>query len=403
MLRVAVTGGIGSGKSTVSARLAERGAVVVDSDRLAREVVAVGSPGLAAVVERFGASVLAEDGSLNRPALAAIVFSEPEARRALEGITHPRVRARFDEIAAAAPADAVVVNDIPLLVALPVAAAFHTVVGVGADVDVRIGRLAGRGLAGSDARARIAAQIDNAARRPLTDVWLDNNGPADVLIAQVDALWDGRLRPFQDLLLDGRPAPRPGWLPVPADPSWPADAARLLARVGRAAGDLAVHLAHIGSTAVPGLPAADVLDLQLVVPDLAAVPRVAPALARAGFVPVADAGVDRPHSADDDPARWRRARHANADPGRAVDLYVRPAAGPAWRWAIAFRDWLADDPAERDGFRAVKEGLAAEHAEDPDGAGYAAAKAAWFDAVDAPLRRWVERTGWRSPDSAAGL
>ena len=122
VLRVAVTGGIGSGKSTVSARLAERGAVVVDSDRLAREVVAVGTPGLAAVVERFGAAVLAADGSLNRPALAAIVFSDPAARRALEGITHPRVRARFDELAAAAPADAVVVNDIPLLVALPVAA-----------------------------------------------------------------------------------------------------------------------------------------------------------------------------------------------------------------------------------------------------------------------------------------
>jgi dephospho-CoA kinase len=397
VLKVAVTGGIGSGKSTVSARLAEHGAIVVDSDRLAREVVAVGSPGLAAVIERFGPSVLATDGTLDRAALATVVFSDPEARRALEGIIHPRVRARFDELAAAAPPEAVVVNDMPLLVALPVAAAFHLVIGVGADPGVRIQRLIGRGLAESDARARIAAQIDDEQRRPLTDVWLDNDGTADALVAAVDRLWNERLQPFRTLLLQGAAAPRAGApVLVPHDPRWPADAARLLARAGRAAGGDAQRLDHVGSTAVPGLPARDVLDLQVVVPDQAAAGRVAPALARAGFVAVPGPGSDLPRPVHDDPA-GRGAVYVNADPGRAVDLRVWCAADPGWRSALAFRDWLGADAAERDGYRTVKVGLAAEHAHDPDDAGYAAAKRAWFGAVGAPLRRWIERSGWLPP------
>lgn len=393
MLRVAVTGGIGSGKSTVSGRLAERGAVVVDSDLLARDVVAVGSPGLAAVVDRFGSSVLAVDGSLNRPALASIVFGDPDARRALEGITHPRVRARFGELAAAAPPDAVVVNDIPLLVSLPVAAAFHLVVGVGADAELRVRRLIGRGLAEADARARIAAQIDDDARRPLTDIWLDNSGTADQLAGATDRLWDDRLVPFERLLLRGEQAPRGDAAPVPTDPAWPATAERLAARVRLAAPD-AVRIDHIGPKAVPGLPAPDVIDLQLVVADTDAADRVAPALGRAGFVLVADMRSDQPHPADDDPGRWRKTFHANVDPGRAVNLHVRPVDGPAWRWALAFRDWLTDDVLERDAYRSVTEGLAAEHAHDPDATGLAAAEEAWLGAAAAPLARWVERTGW---------
>ncbi len=403
MLRVAVTGGIGSGKSTVSARLAERGAVVVDSDGLAREVVAVGTPGLAAVAERFGPGVLAADGSLNRPALAAIVFSDPDARRALEGITHPRVRARFDVLAAAAPPDAVVVNDIPLLVAMPVAASFHLVIGVGADSELRVRRLIGRGLAETDARARIAAQIDDDARRPLTDEWLDNSGTTDGLRDLVDQLWDERLQPFEQFLSRGARAPRGGPVLRPPDPAWSVDAARLIARVGRAAGEHALRVDHIGSTAVPGSAARDVIDLQLVVADLAAADRVGPALAGAGFVPVPAAGDDRPHPADDDPARWRRTFHANADPGRAVDLNVRPVDGPAWRWALAFRDWLAADAAERDAYLAVKAGLAAEHAGSAGADGYASAKLAWFGAADAPLRRWIDRTGWDASTAPAQL
>ena len=116
MLRIGLTGGIGSGKSTVAGLLAGRGAVVVDADRLAREVVAPGTPGLAAVVEEFGPQVLAADGSLDRPALAAVVFADPAARARLDAVVHPLVRARAAEATAAAPPDAVLVQDVPLLV-----------------------------------------------------------------------------------------------------------------------------------------------------------------------------------------------------------------------------------------------------------------------------------------------
>lgn len=321
MLRVAVTGGIGSGKSTVSARLAERGAVVVDSDRLAREVVAIGSPGLAAVIDRFGPTMQAADGSLNRAALAAVVFSDPEARRDLEAITHPRIRDRFAALAAAAPADAVVVNDIPLLTALPAVAGFQLVVGVGADVELRIRRLIGRGLSEVDARARIAAQIDDDARRPLTDVWMDNNGGVKTLRAAVDPLWDGRLRPFRDQLLRAAPAIRGRPVVVPPDPTWPATAARLMARIGFAVGTAAHGLEHIGPTAAPGIAAVDVLDLQMTVADPAAADAVAPALARAGFPRVTGPAGDTIHGPE------QCVLHRNADPGRPVDLHVRVDGG----------------------------------------------------------------------------
>ena len=180
----------------------------------------------------------------------------------------------------------------------------------------------------------------------------------------------------------------------PADPSWRSDAARMLARVGRAAGDDALRLDHIGSTAVPGLPAKDVLDLQLVVADLAVARRLAPQLARAGFVPVPGVDDDNPHPGHDDPARRRKTFHANADPGRAVNLHVRPVDGPAWRWALAFRDWLTDDTAACAEYLEYKRDLAARHAGDADTDGYAAAKEAWFAAAAPRLQAWTERIGW---------
>src|SRR4051794_31421440 len=127
MITVAVTGGIGSGKSTATAALRARGAVVVDSDVLAREVVAPGTPGLAAIAEAFGPGVITAEGALDRAALASVVFADPAARAVLEGITHPLVRAGFTEIRSRAPADAVVVNDIPLLTTMAAAAGFHLV------------------------------------------------------------------------------------------------------------------------------------------------------------------------------------------------------------------------------------------------------------------------------------
>jgi dephospho-CoA kinase len=193
VLRIGLTGGIGSGKSTVAALLAGRGARIVDADRIAREVVEPGTPGLAAVVEAFGAGVLTPEGALDRPALAAVVFADPEARRRLDGIVHPLVRARAGELVAAAPADAVVVQDVPLLVETGQAASYDLVLVVEADLETRIARLVQRGLAEGDARARIDAQATDKQRRAVADVVLDNSGTPEQLAEQVDRFWAERV------------------------------------------------------------------------------------------------------------------------------------------------------------------------------------------------------------------
>jgi dephospho-CoA kinase len=186
MTRVGLTGGVASGKSTVSAILAELGAVVIDADLLAREVVAPGTEGLAAVVEEFGPDVLGADGGLDRPRLGALVFADPERRRALEAIIHPRVRARAAEIEAAAPADAVVVHDIPLLAETGQAASFEAVVVVDVPVEVQVDRMVRiRGMSEADARARIAAQADRDARLAIATYVVENNGSLDELRARV--------------------------------------------------------------------------------------------------------------------------------------------------------------------------------------------------------------------------
>jgi dephospho-CoA kinase len=195
VLRIGLTGGIGSGKSTVSALLAARGAVVVDADRIAREVVAPGTPGLAQVVEAFGEAVVAADGSLDRPALAAIVFGDAQARARLDGIVHPLVRARSVELLATVPEGAVVVNDVPLLVETGQAASYDLVLVVEADPATRISRLVQRGLSAEDARARMAAQATDEQRRAVADVVLDNSGTQEELAEQVDRFWAERVAP----------------------------------------------------------------------------------------------------------------------------------------------------------------------------------------------------------------
>jgi dephospho-CoA kinase len=188
-VRIGLTGGIGSGKSTVSALLAARGAVIVDADRIAREVVEPGTPGLAAVVDAFGPGVLTADGSLDRPALAGIVFADPAARRTLDAIVHPLVRARAAELEAVAPSGAVVVHDVPLLVESGQASSYDLVLVVQADPETRVARLVQRGLTADDARARIAAQATDEQRRAVADVVLDNSGTPEQLAAQVDRFW----------------------------------------------------------------------------------------------------------------------------------------------------------------------------------------------------------------------
>ncbi|HEX8511207.1 MAG TPA: dephospho-CoA kinase [Propionibacteriaceae bacterium] len=189
MLRVGLTGGIASGKSRVAEQLAERGAVVIDADLLAREVVEPGTPGLSAVVRRFGEGVLS-DGRLDRGRLGALVFADPAARRDLEQIVHPAVRGRAAELERAAPAEAVVVHVIPLLVETGQAGDFDVVVVVDLDPATQLERLRLRnGLSEADAQARVAAQAAREQRLAVADVVLDNDGSPEDLTRQVDQLW----------------------------------------------------------------------------------------------------------------------------------------------------------------------------------------------------------------------
>ena len=188
--RVGLTGGVASGKSTVSAMLAELGAVVIDADLLAREVVSPGTDGLAAVVEEFGPEVLGPDGALDRPRLGALVFADPERRRALEAIIHPRVRARAAEIEAAAQEGSVVVHDIPLLTETGQAASFDAVVVVDVPTDVQVDRMVGiRGMPEEDARARISAQAPREERLAIATYIVENTGSLDELRARVEEVY----------------------------------------------------------------------------------------------------------------------------------------------------------------------------------------------------------------------
>ena len=396
MLRVGLTGGTGSGKSTVAGRLAALGAVVIDADLLAREVVAPGGAGLAAIVAEFGAGVRAEDGSLDRAALARVAFASDERRRALEAITHPLIAARTAELFAAAPADAVVVHDVPLLVEKAMGAAYHLVVVVDAPVEVRVARLAGREMTADDARARIRAQATDGQRRAAADVWLDNAGSDADLAASVDDLWHQRMVPFERNVRDGVRVQRASALAlVPPDPTWPVQAARLAARIGRAAGQRGRGVEHIGSTSVPGLLAKDVIDLQLGVDTLADADAVRSALVQAGFPHVAGNVIDNVHAATDPhPIHWGKRFHGGADPGRVVHLHVREVDGPGWRTALLLRDWWRDDAAERSAYEGEKLRLAALGLE--SGA-YAEAKEPWFGAAVPRALAWAERIGWSPP------
>ena len=189
MVRVGLTGGIASGKSMVADELAARGAIIIDADVLAREVVEPGTPALAAIIDRFGAQVL-RDGQIDRARLAQIVFADPHARRDLERIVHPAVRARAAELERAAGDAAVVVHVIPLLVETGQHEDFDVVVTVDADHETQIQRLMARnGFTRAQAESRIAAQASREDRRRAADVVVDNTGSLTQLREQIDALW----------------------------------------------------------------------------------------------------------------------------------------------------------------------------------------------------------------------
>jgi dephospho-CoA kinase len=186
---IGLTGGIGSGKSTVAALLGRHGAVVIDADQIARDVVAPGQPALAKLAERFGTDILEPDGSLNRGALAAKAFVSDDTRRDLEAITHPAIGEEFLRQVAAAPASAVVVHDVPLLTEKLRGDNYAAVIVVEAPLEVRLARLERRGVPRDDAQRRIALQASDEERRKVATWIVDNAGDLATLEARVDEIW----------------------------------------------------------------------------------------------------------------------------------------------------------------------------------------------------------------------
>jgi dephospho-CoA kinase len=202
VILVGLTGGIGSGKSTVSALLAERGAVIVDADQVVRDVQQPGSPVLAALAERFGAQVIADDGSLDRAAVASVVFTDPDALKDLNKIVHPAVGAEMNrQVLAERETERVVVMDIPLLTENP-REGLQAVIVIDVDPEVQVQRLVvGRGFDEADARARIARQATREQRLATATHVVDNSGSPDDLVPQIDRLW-AELRALPQLPAD---------------------------------------------------------------------------------------------------------------------------------------------------------------------------------------------------------
>ncbi len=405
MLRIGLTGGIGAGKSAVSATFSRCGGVIVDGDVIAREVVEPGTEGLAALVDAFGDDILLPDGALNRPALAAKAFSSAETRATLNGIVHPLVGKRRAELIAAVSEGSVVVEDIPLLVESGMAPLFPLVVVVYADVDLRVARLVEqRGMAEDDARARIAAQADDEQRRAVADVWLDNSSTREALAARARGVWDHRIMPFATNLSAGQVVRPPARL-VPADPAWPDQAARIVARLTAACGAKALRVDHTGSTAIPGLDAKDAIDIQVTVESLAAADELVAVLRSAGYPHIDDvtsdvAKLDARSSAErydhsGDPTLWHKRLHASADPGRPTFVHLRVDGWPNQQFALLFVDWLKANPDIRDEYLAVKRD--AEQAASPDGdtERYLAVKEPWFLQAYRRAWDWADRSGWR--------
>ncbi|WP_061006317.1 dephospho-CoA kinase [Mycolicibacterium mucogenicum] len=391
MLRIGLSGGIGAGKSTVSSTFAAEGAIVVDGDVIAREVVEPGTEGLAALVAAFGEDILLPDGSLNRPALAAVAFSDEDKRKTLNGIVHPLVGKRRAELIDAAPVGSVVVEDIPLLVESQMAPLFPLVIMVHADEDVRVARLIEhRGFSEEDARARIAAQATIEQRQAVADVWLDNHGSADELAAKARELWEQRIVPFARNVQAGVPAAVAPAV-VSYDETWPEQARRIVARLGTTCGHRAVRIDHIGSTAVPDLDAKDVIDIQVTVTSLEVADELAGPLLTAGYPRVADITEDVAHS--DDKALWQKRFHASADPGRPTNVHIRVDGWPGQQFALLFPAWIAANPDERVEYLALKHDAMA--AAPADSGEYADAKEPWLAGAYRRAWAWADETGWR--------
>jgi len=394
MLRIGLTGGIGAGKSALSSTFAKCGAVIVDGDVIAREVVEPGTEGLASLVEAFGSDILLPDGSLDRPALAAKAFRDDEARQKLNGIVHPLVGKRRAEIiasVAAGPAASVVVEDIPLLVESGMAPLFPLVIVVHADVEVRVRRLVEqRGMP------------EEEQRRAVADIWVDNSGSPEELVQRAHDMWENRILPFAHNLSERRVARAAARL-VPPDPAWPDQARRIVTRLQTACGHRALRVDHVGSTAVPGLDAKDVIDVQVTVESPAVADELVEPLLVAGYPriegitedvaePEARSAVDC-YNHSDDPLLWHKRIHASADPGRPTNVHIRVDGWPNQQFALLFVDWLTAHPDVRAEYLSVKR--AAEQRAGGDTDSYVAAKEPWFADAYRRAWEWADSTGWR--------
>jgi dephospho-CoA kinase len=384
MMRIGLTGGIGAGKSTVSATFADCGGVIVDGDVIAREVVEPGTEGLTALVEAFGEDILLPDGALNRAALAAKAFQDDEQRAKLNGIVHPLVGRRRQEIIDAVSEGTVVVEDIPLLVETGMAPFFPLVVVVWADAETRVARLIKRGLPEHDARARMKAQAGDEQRRAIADVLLDNSGTQDELVEKARRLWEERVLPLAENIRTGQVVRSANRL-VPHDPEWAADAQRIINRIKTAAGAKVLRADHIGSTSVDGLDAKDVIDIQVTVASLDDADQITDPLAAVGYPRVAHVDSDAPH---DDSGQWGKQLHGGADPGRPANIHLRVDGWPNQRFALLFTAWLAANPEARDDYVEVKRAALGA----PD---YAEAKEPWLAAAYPKALAWADATGWR--------
>jgi dephospho-CoA kinase len=384
MLRIGLTGGIGAGKSTVSAAFNECGGIIVDGDVIAREVVEPGSEGLSALVDAFGADILLPDGALNRPALAAKAFVDDEQRAKLNGIVHPLVGKRREEIIAAVSDDAVVVEDIPLLVETGMAPMFPLVVVVHADEETRVARLIKRGMDEADARARIAAQAPEEQRRAIADVLLDNSGSQGALVERARDIWYQRVLPLAHNIRTRETVRIPPQL-VPYDPAWADDANRIINRLKMACGSKALRVDHIGSTAVEGMDAKDVIDIQVTVESLDAADELADVLLDVGYPRIETVTSDVPH--DGDASLWRKRIHGSADPGRPANIHLRVDGWPNQRFALVFVDWLSANPGVRDDYLAAKRTALGSR-------DYAEAKEPWFLDAYWRAKAWADATGW---------
>ena len=405
MLRIGLTGGIGAGKSAVSATFSQCGGVVVDGDVIAREVVEPGTEGLAALVDAFGDDILLPDGALNRPALAAKAFSSDETRATLNGIVHPLVGKRRAELIAAVPEDSVVVEDIPLLVESGMAPMFPLVVVVFADAEVRLTRLVEqRGMAEDDARARIAAQASDSsvARSPMSG-WtirvLPRRWPNVLVRSGITAsrrsppisvratllahpsdwflpIRSGRTRPHASSPVS---RPRVGQTRCASTTSAPPRFPGWTRRMPSTFRSRSNHwLRQTNSTAAlrsAGYPRIDDVSSDVVKLD-------------------ARSTAERfDHSGD--AALWRKRLHGSADPGRPTFVHLRVDGWPNQQFALLFVDWLKANPDVRDEYLSVKRD--AERAASPDGdiERYLDVKEPWFLEAYRRAWDWADSSSWR--------